>query len=96
MRATMHFDNSKVVKEKMSISGFTRTKHPPSGPDLAPCDFSFFGSIKEKLKKTVFGDEEEPAAAMQGIKTAIPMMITSSEDSLYQIVRYDSFLCGSF
>jgi hypothetical protein len=74
---TLHFDNvhvhnSKCVKEKVIISGFTRMKHPSYAQDFASCDFFLFGSIKDNLKDTVFSDEEELSIAIRGITTAIP------------------------
>jgi hypothetical protein len=73
----LHFDNapvhnSKSVKEKMILSGFTWIKHPPYSPYLAPYDFFLFGYIKEKLKDTGFSDVEKLYVAIQGIMTAIP------------------------
>jgi hypothetical protein len=76
-RVTLHFDNvlvynSKCAKEKRIISGFIRMKYPPSSPDLAPCDFFLFSDIREKLKDTVFSDEEDLSVAIRCIMTVIP------------------------
>jgi hypothetical protein len=73
----LHFDNvtvhnSKSVKEKMIIPGFTRMKHLPYSSDLAPFDFLLFGDIKERLKDTMFSDDEDLPGAIRGIMTAIP------------------------
>ena len=60
----IHYDNAPchnacAVKTYLPQSRFTRVDHPPFSPDIAPCDFALFGSIKESFNDAVFETEEE-------------------------------------
>jgi hypothetical protein len=50
-----HMDNSmlhhgaKIIK-KMPFKGLGRLLHPAHSPDISPCDFWAFGTIKEMIK----------------------------------------------
>jgi histone-lysine N-methyltransferase SETMAR len=51
-RVMLYFDNAPVhnteaVQESLANVGFRRMEHPPYSPDLAPCDFSLFGAMKQ-------------------------------------------------
>ena len=37
--------------------------HPPYSPDLAPCDFFLFPTVKEKVKGTQFGTPDVAVTA---------------------------------
>jgi histone-lysine N-methyltransferase SETMAR len=55
----VHMDNSmchnggKIVAE-FEAKHLNRMPHPPYSPDLSPCDFWFFGMVKEFLKGKAF------------------------------------------
>ena len=60
----IHYDNAPSrnaldVMTYLRQSRFTRADHPPFSPDIAPCDFALFGSIKESFDDIVFETEEE-------------------------------------
>jgi histone-lysine N-methyltransferase SETMAR len=49
---TLHDDNAPVhnarrVAERLAEYGFVRLLHPPYSPDLAPCNFFRFSSLRE-------------------------------------------------
>jgi histone-lysine N-methyltransferase SETMAR len=50
-KTTLHFDNApihntKAVMGQLEQSELKRMDHPTYSPDLAPCDFFRFGSMK--------------------------------------------------
>jgi histone-lysine N-methyltransferase SETMAR len=52
-KCVVHFDNapthsSKVVTDKLDEQHLKRMPHPAYNPDLSPCDFFFFGYLKDK------------------------------------------------
>jgi histone-lysine N-methyltransferase SETMAR len=55
----LYMDNSKCHHAK-KITGelqkkhITRAPHPPYSPDLSPCDFLFFGMVKQRIKDGEF------------------------------------------
>lgn len=60
----IHFDNarahtSQYTKQYLDRSSFTLLQHPPYSPDLSPCDFGLFGTVKESFKGRSFDSEEE-------------------------------------
>lgn len=60
----IHFDNakshvSKKVQTFLSTTCFQKMKHPAYSPDLAPCDFGLFGTVKNRLIGIQCDDEEE-------------------------------------
>ena len=46
--------------------------HPAYSPDLSPCDFFLFGTIKEKIKGNTFSDSEEALAKIYELWRTIP------------------------
>jgi hypothetical protein len=42
------------IQAKIDRKGLVRCPHPPYFPDLSPCDFWFFGMVKEKIKDCKF------------------------------------------
>lgn len=63
-RLMIHFDNapshsSKIVKDFLKISHLFKLDHPAYSPDLAPCDFGLFGTMKEYFEDKEFETEEE-------------------------------------
>lgn len=60
----IHFDNAKShVSQKtqsfLATTCFEKMKHPCYSPDLAPCDFGLFGTVKNKLIGIQCETEEE-------------------------------------
>jgi histone-lysine N-methyltransferase SETMAR len=56
---SLHMDNSqchnaKKITGKLQKKRITRAPHPPYSPDLSPCDFWFFGMVKQKIKDCEF------------------------------------------
>lgn len=65
----IHYDNapahnSKIVSNYILDSLFTRMPHPPYSPDLAPCDFGVFGTVKESFEGQEFETEDELLSAI--------------------------------
>ena len=63
-RLLIHFDNtpshkSKMVNEFLRTSRFHKLEHPCYSPDLSPCDFRLFGTMKESFENKEFETEEE-------------------------------------
>jgi hypothetical protein len=55
----LHIDNStchkaKKITGKLQKKHITRALHPPHSPDLSPCNFQFFGMVKQKIKYREF------------------------------------------
>ena len=50
---------SQYVKNHLDHSCFTLLKHPAYYPDLSPCNFGLFGTVKESFKGKSFDSEEE-------------------------------------
>lgn len=51
----LHFDNAKVHKSStvdtfLNEHKVTLIPHPPYSPDISPCDFFLFGTMKKKLE----------------------------------------------
>ena len=51
----LHMDNAsshtaEKTQNEIGLIGFETLSHPPYSPDLAPFDFAFFPTIKNKLK----------------------------------------------
>ena len=72
-RFFIHYDNapchsSKMTNEALAQTQFCRLPHPPYSPDLSPCGYFLFGTIKPIMKKTCFLTREE---AIQGFVDAV-------------------------
>jgi hypothetical protein len=54
--ALLHIDNTPpyLIQSKFDSMGIHRLRSPPDGPDIAPCDFWRFGSLKLKLEAMFF------------------------------------------
>jgi hypothetical protein len=63
-------------------NGLRLASHPPYSPDLAPCDFSLFGYVKNCLRWASFQSREELFAAIAETVTAIP------GDTLYSVFEH--------
>ena len=60
----IHFDNarchtSQKVMKYLNDSPFSIVPHPPYSPDLSPCDFGLFGTMKNSFKGKSFDTEEQ-------------------------------------
>jgi hypothetical protein len=69
-RVTLHFDNAPIhnteeVQGHLTNLGFTRMEHPFDSPDLAPCDFFRFGTMKENFSGQHFECVEELVLAVK-------------------------------
>jgi histone-lysine N-methyltransferase SETMAR len=51
--------NAKEITGKLQQKHITRAPHPPYSPDLSPCDFWFFGMVKQKIKDREFCSAQE-------------------------------------
>jgi transposase len=76
--AHLHVDNAKSHSSKMSIEkieelGFILVPQPPYSPDLAPCDFFLFGSLKQRLEGKHFTREDQVIAAVREVFDKIPL-----------------------
>jgi hypothetical protein len=58
--------NTEAVQECLADCGFRRMNHPASSPDLAPCDFFLFGSMKKNFSRLRFSPADE---LFQGVET---------------------------
>ncbi|UYV77115.1 hypothetical protein LAZ67_14003347 [Cordylochernes scorpioides] len=73
----LHHDNA-LAHTALKISKFLQVHstsvfpQPPHSPDLAPCDFFFFGKLKRKLKGRKFQSIEEIKVESKKAMKAIP------------------------
>jgi hypothetical protein len=72
----LHIDNApchRSVKTKiwLATNGFLTMDHPPYSPDLAPCDFWFFGALKHELKGSTYPSPEKLMNAIVTIATKL-------------------------
>jgi histone-lysine N-methyltransferase SETMAR len=51
--------DAKKITGKLQKKHITRAPHPPYSPDLSPCDFWFFGMVKQKIKDREFCSAQE-------------------------------------
>ncbi|KAK2961213.1 putative Histone-lysine N-methyltransferase SETMAR [Blattamonas nauphoetae] len=68
----VHYDNAAPQKAKHTVDFLSRScltgmPHPPYSPDVAPCDFSLFGSLKQKLKGQTFHSHHDALKAVQQV-----------------------------
>jgi histone-lysine N-methyltransferase SETMAR len=56
--------NGAKITEKLEKRHITRAPHPPYSPNLSPCDFWFFGILKQKMKERIFQSEKQILAAI--------------------------------
>lgn len=73
----LHHDNAKVHTSKATMDflgekGLPVVPHPPYSPDLAPCDFWLFPTLKKKLGGSSFANLEEVKMAVGRIFNALP------------------------
>jgi hypothetical protein len=56
-------DDAKIT-EKLEKRHIARSPHPPSSPDISPCDFWLFEILKPLTKERVFPSEEQILTAV--------------------------------
>ena len=56
--------NSILVTDYLTKMGIKKVRHPPYSRDLAPCDFSLFPKLKEKLRGCRYETIEEMKEAV--------------------------------
>jgi [histone H3]-lysine36 N-dimethyltransferase SETMAR len=69
-RMILHHDNARphVALETKTFLEAKKVKtlpHPPYSPDLAPCDFWLFKTIKAQLRGQIFATKQELLSAWQ-------------------------------
>jgi len=69
-KVLFHHDNapahtSALAKSKLVELGYELLPYPPYSPDLAPCDFFLFPSLKKSLAGQKFASNEEVVAATE-------------------------------
>jgi histone-lysine N-methyltransferase SETMAR len=72
----IHLDNCSVHPSRASTEwleehGMRRMPQPPYSPDLAPCDFYLFPTMKEKLERTQVADEDQFFESLEAILRGI-------------------------
>ena len=73
----LHQDNApphtaKSTSLDIDILGFSRVRHPPYSPDLAPCDFEVFPRLKRELRGFRHADREELVRHVQSVVRSFP------------------------
>jgi hypothetical protein len=70
----LHLDNATPHRTQQDFDrlGIARLPHPPYSPDLVPCDFWLFGTLKRKLEGSMFEDQIEVLLAVNIIFSTIP------------------------
>jgi hypothetical protein len=76
--------NSKVVTEKLDEQNLKRMPHPAHSPDLSPCDFFLFGSLKDKLTDKQYTRPEKRFADVTTIISEIPSDLISRVFATWQ------------
>ena len=66
----IHYDNApshnaKSVNNYLLNTSLTLMPHPCYSPDLAPCDFGVFGTVKESFEGQEFETEDEILSAIE-------------------------------
>ena len=64
--------NSILVTDYLTKMGINTVLQPPYSPDLAPCDFSLFSKIKEKLRGSCYETIEEKKQAVMKVIDTLP------------------------
>ena len=74
----LHHDNARadtaaaVTLGFVPASDFQLVTHPPYSPDLAPCDWFLFPSVKWQLKGKQFQNVEDARAFIEGVIFHMP------------------------
>ena len=78
----LHHDNASahtaaVTLDFLAASNIQLVTHLPYSPDLAPCDWFLFPSVKRQLKGKQFQDAEDARAFFEGAILDIPQSMWS-------------------
>ena len=78
IRGLLHHDNASVHTAAKTLDFLDENSvelesHPPYSPDLAPCDFFLFPTIKEKIRGIRFGNREEARLAFEEALCTLPV-----------------------
>ena len=73
----LHHDNARahtaaITLDYLATNDIQLVTHPPCSPDLAPCDWFLFPSIKLQLKGKQFQNTEDARAFIEGVILDIP------------------------
>ena len=73
----LHHDNASahtaaVTLDFLAASDVQLVTHPPYSPDVAPCDWFLFPSVKRQLKGKQFQNAEDARAFIEGVILDIP------------------------
>jgi len=68
-----------VALAALTEIGGTALKHPPYRPDLAPCDFRAFPTLKRQLRRKRFSSDDEVRNAMAAVLKEM------SQNSLFHV-----------
>ena len=73
----LHYDNASahtaaVTLDSLAANGVQLVTHPPYSPDLAPCDWFLFPSVKRQLKGKQFQNADDARAFFEGVILDIP------------------------
>ena len=61
-----------VTLDFLATNDVQLVTHPPYSPDLAPCDWFLFPSVKRQLKGEQFQDAKDAQAFIEGVILDIP------------------------
>jgi hypothetical protein len=64
--------SARKVMGQLKQSEFKRMGHPPNSPDLSPCDFFLYGTMKGQLKGRNFAEKEELLSVLSALMSEIP------------------------
>ncbi len=73
----LHHDNapshtSVITKATLTQMNIDTLQHPPYSPDLAPCDFYLFPTIKSEMRGKRFDDVDDLPVAVREVIRQIP------------------------
>ena len=86
---------SSLTREFMSKNGVETIPHPPYSPDLAPCDFWMFPTLKKELRGRRFVSKTEIQNAIQNFFNSIPeeefrkTMLDKWQERMKKCIRFD-------
>ncbi|KAA6373094.1 MAG: hypothetical protein EZS28_031380 [Streblomastix strix] len=83
----LHYDNAPIHKSQYTQSYinagiFNILKYHPFSPDISPCDYYFFGLLKQELKEIMMKSEEKMKTEVGKIQMKIIQWISKG---LYEV-----------
>jgi hypothetical protein len=67
-----------MTSQFMEQNSMQRAPHPAYSPDLAPCDFYLFDSVKQLLSRCQFADQDSLLQAVSNILVGIEKITLES------------------